>query len=89
LSFFATTNKQQDRIFVLIPKKEKRKIIPFQNEKIKVNITDIKTNDVIVIISSIVKQSEKRLIQIPSKNLIDFKNFIGKDLKITLEKSTS
>ena len=40
----------------------------------------------IIIVSQIVNQGKNRLIQIPTKYNDDFKKFVGRDLKITLEK---
>ena len=86
MSFIGSSNKQLNQIFILIPKKEFIKVEDYQGEKIKANIKDLINDKELVIITQIIKQGSNHLLSIYSKYHNDFKDFIGHDLKITLEK---
>ena len=86
MSFITTTNKQKNRMFIRVPVKELSKIQEFQGGKIKVIIDDPLTKKQIIIISQIITQGKNRTLEIYAKYLKDFDNFIGHDLKVTLEK---
>jgi len=86
MSFIGSSNKQLNQIFILIPKKEFNKVENYQGEKIKAKIKDLINDDEIIIITQIIKQGSNHLLSIYSKYHDDFKNFIGHDLKVTLEK---
>tara|TARA_Y100000593_G_scaffold25855_1_gene51429 strand:- start:109 stop:372 length:264 start_codon:yes stop_codon:yes gene_type:complete len=86
MSFIASTNKQLDRYFILIPKSEHETIKPFLGEKIKVNIKNALSEDQLTIISQIIKQGSNYLLSIYSKYVKDFEKFMNQELKIKLDK---
>jgi len=86
MSFIGSSNKQLNQIFILIPKSEFKKVQDYQGEKIKAKIKDLINDNELTIITQVIKQGSNHLLSIYSKYHKDFKNFVGHDLKVTLEK---
>ena len=86
MSFIGSSNKQLNQIFILIPKGEFNKVADYQGEKVKATIKDLINGQEIVIITQIIKQGSNHLLSIYAKYHSVFNDFMGHDLKVTLEK---
>lgn len=85
MSFIGSSNQQKNQFYILIPKKEYQNVSSFKGQKIKVTIQDILNGNQIIILSQITKQGSNHFIPIYQKYLDDFKPFLKRDLKVSID----